>query len=712
MRFNIEDINREVFIWICTFIVLGFVGLFAMYSYYTVEKEMAAQFNREQRLLARQTAMGIEQYVDDIANVLNLTSNIPSVADGNPEDIKISLKNAYDSLKTQVIIVFWEDTTGILQDHYPKDVLPGIDGKDFSFRTYFRVCKEMKVPFVSDIILIGGERYRDIPGRFESFIIAYPLVGPDGTFNGVLGCAIDLTNITARYVAPIQPSKTGYAWMVDESGMVLYHPNPAWLGMNLYDIFMEIKRQGSKAIGVEELIQGMKVKNEGTYEISFPHYPSNILTKTLVSFSSVHFLNRRWLTVVTSPYKEVVYLMSGTFRNTLTLGSVSICFIFAATFVMLRINRARIKAYERNRWANKVLLEHKRLQTIFNGVPHYLVMINSGFIITDINQRYCNLYEKSAQEFIGKHCHYVLRGRRSPCDNCLAKQSFRSGDVIRDKERHVEIEGKPYFMDISAIPLFGSKGEVSYVVIYAVDITEKKALTEKLIQAEKLAVAGQMSAHIAHEIRNPLTSILLHSELLEDEISSDNMDTTESTNLIESIKGEIGRLSQVTEEYLSYTRLPRPKKHPVNPVAEVSSVIAMMSPELKKRDIKVAFNTDNSIPKVELDQGQFRQVLINLVKNAADAMPSGGKLGISLMEIKENFLLLVKDTGYGIPQKLVRRIFDPYFTTKENGTGLGLALVQYVANAHNGWIDVESQEGSGSTFIFSIPLHESNQEEE
>jgi len=710
MRVNIKDINREIFIWLGTFVVLGFVGLFAMYSYHTVEKEMAAQFNEEQRLLASQTAMGIGQYMGDIANVLNLTSNMPSIAGGDAEDIKASLKNAYDSLKNQVIIVFWEDTAGILQDHYPRDVLPGIEGKDYSFRTYFRVAKEMKVSFVSGIVLVGGEHYGEIPGRFESFIVAYPLIGPDGKFNGVLGCAIDLANITARYVAPIQPSETGHAWMIDETGMVLYHPNPAWVGMNLYDIVMEMKKKGVKVAGVEGLSQGIKVKDEGTCEILFPHYPSDILTKKLIAFSSVHFLNRRWITVVSSPYKEVVSLMSGTFRNTLALGSVSISFIFAATFVMLRINRERIKAHEGNKWANKVLLEHKRLQTIFNGVPHYLVMINQGYIIIEINQRFCNLYGKSAQELIGKHCHYVLRGRRNICDECLAKQAFQTGELIRDKERHIEIMGKPYFMDMNAIPLFGSKGEVAYVVIYAVDITEKKALTEKLIQAEKLAVAGQMSAHVAHEIRNPLAAILLHSELLEDEISSDNMDTTEATTLIESIKGEIGRLSQFTDEYLSYTRLPQPKKQPVNPAEEVSSAIAMMAPELEGRGINVTFNPDNDISEVELDRGQFRQVLINLIKNSADAMPSGGRIGIFLMEAKDNFLLLLKDTGYGIPRELERRIFDPYFTTKENGTGLGLALVQYIANAHNGWVDVESQEGSGTTFIFSVPLHGPDQE--
>ncbi len=166
-----------------------------------------------------------------------------------------------------------------------------------------------------------------------------------------------------------------------------------------------------------------------------------------------------------------------------------------------------------------------------------------------------------------------------------------------------------------------------------------------MIQAEKLAVIGQMSGHVAHEIRNPLASILLNSELLEEEISSENMNVSESMTLITHIKEEISRLSQVTDEYLSYTRLPRPRKQMINPVAEVSSVISMMMPELNKRNITLIFKYEEGPAEAELDRGQFRQVLINLIKNAMDAMPAGGSLDISLIEIRDNLVLLVKDSG-------------------------------------------------------------------
>lgn len=702
---DLKETKWDIFIWAGSFIVLGFVILFALYSYHGVEQEMAAQFNREQGLLSQQTAMGIEQYMHDITNILSLTTHIRNVSGGNEEAIRVAIQNAYNSLKSKVEVVFWEDASGVMRYHYPRQLLPGLDGKDFSFRTYFRVGKELNVPFVSDIIMFGGEQYYDIPGRFETFVISFPLKGADGKFNGVIACAIDLSNITAHYVAPIRPSETGYMWLLDESGMVLYHPNPLWIGLNLKDIILRLKKENIRVSGVEALQQAMELKNDGRHEFVFPHFPDNKSVRKLLAFSSVHFLNRRWVTIATSPYSEVISLMSGTFRNTLVLGSVSIGFVLLATITMLRINRARAQASERSKWADEVLVAHKRLETIFNGVPHYLMMIDDAFTITDINQRLCDLYEKRREDVIDKHCELDFPEAERICRLGLVEKCFKTGNLVTERDTRIEIGGKPYFFDISAIPLFGSRGDVDYVVQYAVDISEKKGLTEKLIQAEKLAAVGQMSAHVAHEIRNPLTSVLLHSELLEDELKEEHQNKDEALDLVRIIKAEIDRLSQITDEYLSYARLPHPKKQLVDPRTEVSSVVSMLLPELTRREIATKITCPEKLPAIMIDRGQFKQLLINLLKNAEDAMPSGGSLEISLMGIKDNFLLLVKDSGYGIPSELTRRIFDPYFTTKDNGTGLGLALVQYIANVHDGWVDVESQKGTGSTFIFSVPFH-------
>ncbi len=701
-NFSIKDPWWEIIILTGSFVVLGFVVMFAFHAYRGVEREMAVQFNREQQLLAQQIATGIQQHMSDIANVLHLSTNLPGLQHNDTQTIQDAVGDAYMSLKTKVAFVFWEDRDGNLIYHYPEDAMSGLVGKNYSFRQYFRMASELGVPFASNIITIGGESYPDIPNRFESFIISYPAHDAAGNFAGLIGCVIDLPSITAQHIVPIRPSTSSYAWLIDDTGIILFHPDPHMTGRNINDVILEMERQGLDTSGIRAVRQGMELKNDGMYEYIFPHYPAPQPVKKLLAFSSAHFLNKRWITVVTSPYSEVIALMSGTFRNTTILGSASVALVIIATIVALRINRDRARAHERNKWAERILVAHRRLETVFNAMPHYMAMIDAAFVIVDINQMYCDLYGRDRRDFIDKHCLVDFEPAERICHTDLLEACFKTGQVISDRERRIEIHGKPYLFDVSCIPLLGARGEVEHVIQYAMDMTDKKVLTEKLIQAEKLAAVGQMSAHVAHEIRNPLTSVMLHSELLAEEMEEGG--NSEADEIVKIIRDEVDRLARITEEYLAYARLPRPRIQSVDPAEEVADAIRIMRPELERGQIEVSIITEDIPGTIMIDRGQFRQVLINLIKNAAEAMPAGGRLEISLAGIDGDFILKVKDTGSGIPADLTRRIFDPYFTTKENGTGLGLALVQYIANAHEGWVGVESTMNEGATFSFSVPV--------
>ncbi len=696
---KLRDPWWEIIILLGSFVVLGFVVLFALQSYRGVERSMAAQYNREQQLLARQVATGIQQHLRDIGNVLSLTAGLDDVQVGDAEAIESAVMDAFLALKNKVAFVFWEDRDGTVQFYAPEGSMPGLRGKNFSYRSYFRMARDLKVPYVSDVIMIGGEENFDIPNRFHSFVIVYPIIGAGGRFMGVIGCAVDISSIAALHIIPVQPSASSYAWLLDDTGTILFHPDPRLTGRNIDAVIDEMEGVS----GLMEIRRGMELKNGGTYQFVFPHYPDDEPVHKLLAFSSAHFLNKRWITVVTAPYSEVIALMAGTFRNTLVLGSGSVALVILVTIVVLGINKDRVRAYERNKWADKMLVAHRRLQTVFNALPHYLIMIDSAFTITDINQRYCELFGLQRSDFIDKHCLVDLDKAVRPCRAELVEQVFRSGELMSEREVHLEINGRPYLFDISAIPLHDSNGAVEYVIQYAVDVTETKALVEKLIQADKLAAVGQMSAHVAHEIRNPLASVLLHTELLEDEIREQNL-SAEASDLIRIIQQEIDRLAIITDEYMSYARLPHPKVQAVDPLEEIESAVATMLPEVSKRAIEVEVKAQDLPENILIDRGQFRQVLINFIKNAVEAMPSGGKLELSALGRGEEFLLMVKDTGYGIPHDIARRIFDPYFTTKENGTGLGLSLVQYIANAHDGWVNVESEMNRGTTFTFAVPM--------
>jgi len=228
---------------------------------------------------------------------------------------------------------------------------------------------------------------------------------------------------------------------------------------------------------------------------------------------------------------------------------------------------------------------------------------------------------------------------------------------------------------------------------------------QRLIRSERLATVGRMAAHIAHEVRNPLASIGLNAELLGDEIA-DRGD--EAKRLVASIIGEVDRLTEITETYLRFARLPRPKLERENIGAIVASVVEMSRGELAQAGVEVTVDVAPGLPDIPADEAQLRQALINLVRNAREAMSgaTARRLAVSVREAAGRIAISIRDSGSGIGAADMSKIFDPFFSTKQRGTGLGLALVQQILVDHGGQIEVASPPGAGTTFTLTLPVGE------
>jgi len=226
----------------------------------------------------------------------------------------------------------------------------------------------------------------------------------------------------------------------------------------------------------------------------------------------------------------------------------------------------------------------------------------------------------------------------------------------------------------------------------------------RLIRSERLATVGRMAAQIAHEVRNPLSSIGLNAELLGDELA---VGADEARRLIASIISEVDRLAEITETYLRFARLPRPKLESEDLGVIVRSVVDLSRGELAQDGIELSVDIAPDLPELPADEAQLRQALINLVRNAREAMVTAPakRLGIAVAVDRAAGRLTVRvsDSGSGIDRADLGKIFDPFFSTKERGTGLGLALVQQIVVDHGGQIDVESVAGRGTTFTVAFP---------
>jgi signal transduction histidine kinase len=222
------------------------------------------------------------------------------------------------------------------------------------------------------------------------------------------------------------------------------------------------------------------------------------------------------------------------------------------------------------------------------------------------------------------------------------------------------------------------------------------------LRAARLAMVGKMAAQIAHEVRNPLSSISLNTELLEDELGEH---ASEARVLCRAIHNEVNRLTEVTEGYLGLRGgKPRLAREPLNAIIE--GLVDFVRNDLATRHVELATELDPDDPTGYIDANQIRQCLINLVRNAADAVSAngGGQVVLRTRGERDQVEISVEDNGVGIASDVIPRLFDPFFSTKQGGNGLGLALTQQIIRDHGGEIHVASRVGRGTTFTLSVPV--------
>lgn len=258
--------------------------------------------------------------------------------------------------------------------------------------------------------------------------------------------------------------------------------------------------------------------------------------------------------------------------------------------------------------------------------------------------------------------------------------------------------------DLSARMPYIPRGEVGLVAKSFNSMLDKlQAMQEKLIQTEKLASLGQLAAGVAHELNNPLATILLYADILQRELKEENKNKED----LQTIIYESLRCKNIVAALLNFARQTQVNAQPTNLNQLIQDVVEVEKnhPRYQKIDIEIKLDAD--LPQIQADQAQIREVLINLTNNAVDAMPEGGKLIIRTRRASLDYVALeVEDTGKGIPPENMNKLFTPFFTTKPigKGTGLGLAIIYGIVKMHRGQINVQSKVGQGTIFTILLPL--------
>jgi signal transduction histidine kinase len=247
-------------------------------------------------------------------------------------------------------------------------------------------------------------------------------------------------------------------------------------------------------------------------------------------------------------------------------------------------------------------------------------------------------------------------------------------------------------------------GELTHTFNYMVQkLREERALEEKLREAEHLSGIAQLAKGIAHEIRNPLNFISLSIDHLRKKFSPrENSEKEQFESLITSIKHEIQRLNKLVGDFLDYGKSLRLNRQETDLQGLIQDVVALVSAKAEKDAIKIQY-FDEGLPRLSLDPELIKTCLFNIILNAFQAMPEGGELTVRSRMTDGTVTVIIADTGIGVSQENLSRLFDPFFSTKSTGLGLGLAMTKRVIEDHGGKVDFQTTEGKGSTVTISLP---------
>ena len=237
-------------------------------------------------------------------------------------------------------------------------------------------------------------------------------------------------------------------------------------------------------------------------------------------------------------------------------------------------------------------------------------------------------------------------------------------------------------------------------------LSRLQAAQQELLVAERMATVGRLSLKVAHEVRNPISAIELNAELLRDlaRARAGEPDMDEAAGIIASIQDQVKTLDGLTEEYLQFARFPRPNFEEESVADLVEELAEFVRPLATHQGLTVRTETDRAMPMMEIDRGLLRQALLNLVKNAMEALSRGGEIVLMSDMRGDHVDISVADTGSGIDPQVARNLFEPFFTTKTQGTGLGLSIARQISEEHGGELSWRNRPGGGAEFTIRLPI--------
>jgi PAS domain S-box-containing protein len=364
----------------------------------------------------------------------------------------------------------------------------------------------------------------------------------------------------------------------------------------------------------------------------------------------------------------------------------------------------KVQAEEVQHYLVRLAQEKGFLERIFDALQEGVAVTDVQGRIQFMNAAAAHLFGVNAKDALGESIDEKLHGLDWSSVRSAESTVSRDLEVFYPQHRFLNFYVVPLYLDK---PVSNSKAVMQDLVAFAVilrDITEDRRKAERTIESEKLSALTMLAAGVAHEIGNPLNTLNIHLQLMERRLKRIPEDVRSGIEEMLAIaKGEIQRLDAIIHQFLRAIRPSTPVfgRHNLNEI--LSESLAFLQPEIRDRDILVETELDPNLPVVEVDRDQIKQAFYNIIKNAFQAMKAGGILHLRTSHNDTSISVSITDTGGGIPAENMSKMFEPYFTTKTSGAGLGLLIVQRIVREHAGEMEIENNEGKGVRVTIHLP---------
>jgi len=698
--------RRAVFLVIAISVVfLSLGGLLGLWSARRMQDQVMDEFNQAQLLMASHTAELIEREMNFLSEELRLLARDLSSGGFEPE---VEQNRIQRSLSRTLERGVWD-----------VEVVDLRDGRTYLYMPYQHwPVEEKQEDRLKDLpapeSLAEGQVWVSRPrvkSSGISLLLACRLSGP---FKGLVLFNLNVSRFLSPFLKNLRPGKTGYAWLIDESGTFLFHPKSDFVGRNAFVARDErnplISHSQINFIQKERMLKG----DEGTsWYYSGWHHGITGQLKKLIAFYPVTVSDnppQRWSIAAVAPISEIEEAVSrGNLRHFLSQGFIFVVVFAAATTILILLVRWSRRLEEQvQEKTEQYKRSEERYRSLVESAEDFIFTIDLEGCFQSMNSFTASFFGGRPEDFLGQPLVGLFPGGVAEEQHRLVKLVAESGKSVRHEFELPTGERKTW-LSANFMPLKGRAGEVNLVLCIARDITENRRLEGQLINAEKLASIGTLAAGVAHEINNPLGVILGFCDLLVRKAEEGSQEHED----LKAIERQGLHCKQVVENLLSFARLGERKTEYSDLNSCLEEIIKVVSHTLEMNNVELSLELTRHIPPVRGDSRQLQQVFLNLINNALGAMKGGGRLTVRtfLERSTGKGVVQVIDDGVGIKEADLDHIYEPFFTTKPEGEGTGLGLfVSYgIIARHGGSIDCLSRtadspgQPQGTTFTVKLP---------